>query len=201
MLHFPGATFLKLECSQSRLQLLSKQRYLDVGLTTSDSVGLPWNLMIVLSNKFSADCCWWWSWAALWKRLTWKKKEKVMWWEGSLKGILPRLQWPHCRCPWKSYLLLTSSLARHLGTSSWRKMQMFLGKEHFCSFPRFRLQDLYLDPCSGDSSWLFSKENCLTSINASFLQNSRRRNNYYSDFSKEKNDVNWFGQGHTMNSW
>lgn len=59
-----------------------------------------------------------------------------------------------------------------------------------CFFPRFRLQDLYLDPCSGDSSWLFSKENCLTSISASFLQNSKRRNNYYSDFSKEKNDVN-----------
>ena len=128
MLHFPGATFLKLKCSQSRLQLLSKQRYQDVGLTASDSVGLLWNLIIVLSNKFSANCCWWWSWATLWKRLTCKKKKNiyiyVIWWEGSLKGFLPRLQWPHCWSPWKSYIVLTSPSARHLGTSSWRKMQI-----------------------------------------------------------------------------
>ena len=78
MLNFSGATFLKLKCSQSRLQLLSKQRYQDVGLTTSDSVGLLWNLTTVLSNKFLANCCWWWSWATLWKRRTWKKKKSYL---------------------------------------------------------------------------------------------------------------------------
>ena len=94
MLYFPGATFLKLKCSQNRLQLLSKQRYLDVGLTTSDSVGLLWNLMIVLSNKFSADCCWWWSWATLWKRLTWKKKRKSYVVGGIIKGGLAKVAVP-----------------------------------------------------------------------------------------------------------
>lgn len=89
MLNFPGATFLKLKCSQSRLQLLSKQRYQDVGLTT-DSVGLLWNLTTVLSNKFLANCWWWWSWATLWKRLTWKKKKSYMM-RGIIEGFLAKV--------------------------------------------------------------------------------------------------------------
>ena len=186
MLNFPGATFLKLKCSQSRLQLLSKQRYQDVGLTTSDSVGLLWNLTTVLSNKFLANCCWWWSWATLWKRLTWKKKKKLYderdHWRVSCQGCSGHT----ANVPGKFTLCL-----HPLQRGTWvhhheGRCKCFLARN--CSFPRFSLQDLYLDPCSGDSSWLFSKENCLTSINASFLQNSRRRNNY-SDFSKEKNDV------------